>query len=177
MPVGPVSIFSRPRRWAGEPPSGRFFLAISRSLFESDNLKEVGENYFEATPRFLCCRAARICTQINFPPPGSHSDLGKCTWKHPDRRSSCRQAVFDSLYGDFTKNRENKHKPGMWPEMGRVKRGHPGATSTATTNQPHKAAGARAVAVQRSGVPLRSARLSCGLSYSRHSWEQKSGGS
>ena len=71
-PVGPVSIFSRPRRWAGEPPSGRFFLAISRSLFESDNLKEVGENYFEATHRILCCRAARICTQINFPPPGSH---------------------------------------------------------------------------------------------------------
>ena len=67
----------------------------------------------------------------------------------------------------------------MWPEMGRVKRGHPGTTSTATTNQPHKAAGARAVAVQRTGVLLRSARLlSCGLSYySRHSWDQKSGGS
>ena len=65
----------------------------------------------------------------------------------------------------------------MWPEMGRVKRGHPGMTSTATANQPYKGAGARAVAVQRSGVLLRSARLSCGLSYSRRSWEQKYGGS
>jgi len=80
--------------------------------------------------------------------------------------------------GISQKTGKTSTNPGMmWPEMGRVKRGHPGTTSTATANQPYKGAGARAVAVQRSGVLLRSARLSCGLSYSRHSWDQKSGGS
>ena len=67
------SVFlAAPEGGRGNLPPAAFFLAISRSLFESDNLKEVGENYFEATPRFLSRRAARICTQINFPPPGSH---------------------------------------------------------------------------------------------------------
>ena len=51
-PVAPVSIFSLPRRWAGNPPPRPLFICHFTRFFELSDTKEMGENISKQLTEF-----------------------------------------------------------------------------------------------------------------------------